>query len=87
VVGYLVKNVMNLIQIVSVKERIIMKKYRYRVSALQKAIMSTFVEAENEQEAIEIAKKSEDWNFDNYLDEDYFDYEIDYSFDPERVKS
>ncbi len=63
-----------------------MKKYRYRVSALQKAIMSTFVEAENEQEAIEIAKKSEDWNFDNYV-EDYFDYEIDYSFDPERVKS
>ena len=63
-----------------------MKKYRYRVSALQKAIMSTFVEAKNEQEAIEIAKKSEDWNFDNYLDEDYFDYEIDYSFDPERVK-
>ena len=64
-----------------------MKKYTYRVSALQKAIMSTFVEAKNEQEAIEIAKKSEDWNFDNYLDEDYFDYEIDYSFDPERVKS
>jgi hypothetical protein len=73
--------------IMNKKERIIMKKYRYRVSALQKAIMSTFVEAENEQEAIEIAKKSEDWNFDNYLDEDYFDYEIDYSFDPERVKS
>jgi hypothetical protein len=73
--------------IINKKERIIMKKYRYRVSALQKAIMSTFVEAENEQEAIEIAKKSEDWNFDNYLDEDYFDYEIDYSFDPERVKS
>ena len=64
-----------------------MKKYTYRVSALQKAITSTFVEAKNEQEAIEIAKKSEDWNFDNYLDEDYFDYEIDYSFDPERVKS
>ena len=63
-----------------------MKKYRYRVSALQKAIMSTFVEAKNEQEAIEIAKKSEDWNFDNYF-EDYFDYEIDYSFDIERVKS
>ena len=62
-----------------------MKKYRYRVSALQKAIMSTFVEAKNEQEAIEIAKKSEDWNFDNYF-EDCFDYEIDYSFDPERVK-
>ena len=39
-----------------------------------------------EKEAIEIAKKSEDWNFDNYF-EDYFDYEIDYSFDPERVKS
>jgi hypothetical protein len=73
--------------IINKKERIIMKKYRYRVSALQKAIMSTFVEAENEQEAIEIAKKSEDWNFDNYLDEDYFDYEVDYSFDPERVKS
>ena len=51
-----------------------MKKYRYRVSALQKAIMSTYVEAENEEQAIEIAKKSEDWNFDNYF-EDYFDYE------------
>ena len=63
-----------------------MKKYRYRVSALQKAIMSTFVEAENEQEAIEIAKKSEDWNFDDYF-EDYFDYEIDHIFDSERVES
>ena len=60
-----------------------MKKYRYRVSAWQKAIMSTFVEAESEKQAIEIAKKSEDWNFDNYS-KDYFDYEIDYSFDPER---
>ncbi len=59
-----------------------MKKYKYRVSALQKAIMSTYVEAENEEQAIEIAKKSEDWNFDNYF-EDYFDYEIDYSFDAE----
>jgi hypothetical protein len=64
-----------------------MKKYRYRVSALQKAIMSTHVEAENEEQAIEIAKKSEDWNFDGYTPEDYFDYEIDYSFDIERVKS
>jgi len=54
--------------------------------ALQKAIMSTHVEAENEEQAIEIAKKSEDWNFDNYF-EDYFDYEIDYSFDIERVES
>ena len=66
-----------------------MKKYKYRVSALQKTIMSTFVEAENEQEAIDIAKESHDldWNMDSFLDEDYFDYEIDYSFDPERVKS
>ena len=66
-----------------------MKKYRYRVSALQKAIMSTFVEAKNEQEAIDIAKESHDldWNMDSFLDEDYFDYEVDYSFDPERVKS
>ena len=40
----------------------------------------------HEEQAIEIAKKSEDWNFDNYF-EDYFDYEIDYSFDIERVKS
>ena len=64
-----------------------MKKYRYRVMALQKAIMSTHVEAENEEQAIEIAKKSEDWNFDGYMPEDYFDYEIDYSFDSERVKS
>ena len=66
-----------------------MKKYKYRVSALQKTIMSTFVEAENEQEAINIAKESHDldWNMDSFLDEDYFDYEIDYSFDPERVKS
>ena len=64
-----------------------MKTYIYRVSALQRAIMSTFVEAENEQQAIEIAKKSEDWNFDGYMPEDYFDYEVDYSFDPERVKS
>ena len=66
-----------------------MKKYKYRISALQKTIMSTFVEAENEQEAIDIAKESHDldWNMDSFLDEDYFDYEIDYSFDPERVKS
>ena len=66
-----------------------MKKYKYRVSALQKTIMSSFVEAENEQEAIDIAKESHDldWNMDSFLDEDYFDYEIDYSFDPERVKS
>ena len=66
-----------------------MKKDKYRVSALQKTIMSTFVEAENEQEAIDIAKESHDldWNMDSFLDEDYFDYEIDYSFDPERVKS
>ena len=66
-----------------------MKKYKYRVSALQKTIMTTFVEAENEQEAIDIAKESHDldWNMDSFLDEDYFDYEIDYSFDPERVKS
>ena len=65
-----------------------MKKYKYRVSALQKTIMSTFVEAENEQEAIDIAKESHDldWNMDSFLDEDYFDYEVDYSFDPERVK-
>ena len=65
-----------------------MKKYKYRVSALQKTIMSTFVEAENEQEAIDIAKESHDldWNMDSFLDEDYFDYEIDYSFDPERVE-
>ena len=62
-----------------------MKKYKYRVLALQKAIMTTYVEAENEKQAVEIAKKSEDWNFDNYF-EDYFDYEIDYSFDIERVK-
>ena len=63
-----------------------MKTYIYRVSALQRAIMSTFVEAENEQQAIEIAKKSEDWNFDDYF-EDYFDYEIDHIFDSERVES
>ena len=65
-----------------------MKKYKYRVSALQKTIMSTFVEAENEQEAIDIAKESHDldWNMDSFLDEDYFDYEVDYSFDPERVE-
>ena len=31
------------------KERIIMKKYKYRVSALQRVIMSTQVEAENEK--------------------------------------
>mgnify|MGYP003130905419 FL=1 len=66
-----------------------MKKYKYRISALQKTIMTTFVEAENEQEAIDIAKESHDldWNMDSFLDEDYFDYEVDYSFDPERVKS
>ena len=64
-----------------------MKKYTYRVSALQRAIMTTFVDAKNEKQAIEIAKKSEAWNFDGYMPEDYFDYEIDYSFDPERVKS
>ena len=64
-----------------------MKKYTYRVSALQRAIMTTYVNAKNEKQAIEIAKKSEDWNFDGYMPEDYFDYEIDYSFDPERVKS
>jgi len=65
-----------------------MKKYKYRISALQKTIMSTFVEAENEQEAIDIAKESHDldWNMDSFLDEDYFDYEVDYSFDPERVE-
>ena len=65
-----------------------MKKYKYRISALQKTIMTTFVEAENEQEAIDIAKESHDldWNMDSFLDEDYFDYEVDYSFDPQRVE-
>ena len=59
-----------------------MKKYRYRVMALQKAIMTTYVEAENEKEAVEIAKKSEEWNFDNYFEE-HFDHEIDYTYDTE----
>jgi hypothetical protein len=73
--------------IMNKKERIIMKKYR--ISALQRVIMSTFVEAENEQEAIDIAKKYSylNWEMDGSLDEDYFDYEVDHSFDPERVKS
>ena len=62
---------------------------KYRISALQRVIMSTFVEAENEQEAIDIAKKYSylNWEMDGSLDEDYFDYEVDHSFDPERVKS
>ena len=47
---------------------------------------STFVDAKDEKQAIEIAKKNEDWNFDGYMPEDYFDYEVDYSFDPERVE-
>jgi hypothetical protein len=73
--------------IMNKKERIIMKKYK--ISALQRVIMSTFVEAENEQEAIDIAKKYSylNWEMDGSLDEDYFDYEVDHSFDPERVKS
>ena len=62
---------------------------KYKISALQRVIMSTFVEAENEQEAIDIAKKYSylNWEMDGSLDEDYFDYEVDHSFDPERVKS
>ena len=65
-----------------------MKKYEYRVSALQRIVMSTFVEAENEEQAIDIAKKYSylNWEMDGSLDENYFDYEIDHSFDPERVE-
>ena len=66
-----------------------MKKYKYRVSALQRVIMSTFVEAENEQEAIDIAKKYSylNWEMEGSLDENYFDYEVDHILNPERVKS
>jgi hypothetical protein len=44
--------------------------------------MTTYVEAENEKQAVEIAKKSEEWNFDNYFEE-HFDHEIDYTYDTE----
>ena len=56
-----------------------MKKYEYRVSALQRVVMSTFVEAENEQDAIDIAKKYSylNWEMDGSLDENYFDYKVE----------
>ena len=56
-----------------------MEKYEYRVSALQRVVMSTFVEAENEEQAIDIAKKYSylNWEMDGSLDENYFDYEVE----------
>ena len=67
---------------------------KYRVSALRKSIMSAFVEAENEDQALAIAKSSHDveWESDGLLGSSmsnifgHFDHEIDHSFDPEEVE-